>query len=65
MITTKGDVTNMKKRPTFIEKSSMTSWKDLNFDMHCRNPNFSWIKVTTTVVGVMTMTNEDMGKALK
>jgi hypothetical protein len=40
MITTKGDITNMKTRPTFIEESSMASRKDLNFDMHCRNPNF-------------------------
>jgi hypothetical protein len=39
MITLKGNVTYMKKRPTFMEESSMPSQKDLNFDMHCRNPN--------------------------
>jgi hypothetical protein len=30
MIAIKGNVTNMKKRPTFTEESSMVSWKDLN-----------------------------------
>jgi hypothetical protein len=35
MIIAKGDITNMKKRPTFREKGSRASWKDLNFDMTC------------------------------
>jgi hypothetical protein len=39
MVTIKGNVTNMKKRPTFTEESSMASQKDLSFDTHCRNPN--------------------------
>jgi hypothetical protein len=33
MITAKGDISNMKKRPTFTKESSMASWKDLNFDV--------------------------------
>ncbi len=37
MIAIEGNITNMKKRPTFTEKSSMTSRKDLNFDMCCKN----------------------------
>ncbi len=55
----------MKKSPIFIEESSMSSWEDLNFDMHCRNLNYSQIEVTTEVMGAMTMTNQDVGKALK
>jgi hypothetical protein len=39
MIIVKGNITNMKKRPTFTKERSMASWKDLNFDTHCRNPN--------------------------
>jgi len=41
MIATKGDITKMKRRPIFVKESSMASQKDLNFDMHCRNLNFS------------------------
>ncbi len=63
MITAKGDITNMKKRPTFMKESSMTSRKDLNFATNCINSNPSEIQVTTIVTGVITMTNEDMGKA--
>jgi len=37
MIATKGHITNMKRRPIFMKESSMASWKDLNFDMHCKN----------------------------
>jgi len=39
MVVVEGNITNIKKRPTFMEESSMASWKDLNFDTHCRNPN--------------------------
>jgi hypothetical protein len=50
MITAKGDITNMKKRPTFMKESSMASWKDLNFDAHFKNSNPSQIQVTTIVI---------------
>jgi hypothetical protein len=39
MIIVEGNVTKIKKRPTFMEKSSMVSQKDLNFDTRCKNPN--------------------------
>jgi hypothetical protein len=39
MIVIEGNVTNMEKMPTFTKETSMASWKDLNFDMHCRNHN--------------------------
>jgi hypothetical protein len=39
MIALEGNITNMKKRPTFMEESSMASRKDLNFDMCCKNFN--------------------------
>jgi hypothetical protein len=44
MIAVKGNTTNMKKRPTFTEESSMVSRKDLNFDMHCKNLNVAIAK---------------------
>jgi len=43
MIAIEGNIVNMKKRPTFMEKSSMTSWKDLNFDK-CKNSNVAITK---------------------
>jgi hypothetical protein len=39
MIAIKGNITNMKKRPTFMKESSMASRKDFNFDMRCKNLN--------------------------
>jgi hypothetical protein len=39
MILVEGNVTNMKKKPTFMEESCMASRKDLNFDTCCKNPN--------------------------
>jgi hypothetical protein len=50
MIATKGDITNMKRRPIFMKERSMASWKDLNFDTHYKNPNFSRIQLATTII---------------
>ncbi len=33
-----------------MKERSMASWKDLNFDTHYKNPNFSRIQLATTII---------------